>query len=277
MESYIKELELGRTRFFVRHPKLSIFFKLAGGALIFYAAKMEFRAISERGKAALKKARFEEPEYEVTAANLDSLPWKGDYANWQHRRVTLEGRAVHRLAYHAPAVLDQYPGFYYIVPVVLDEDKEWREKRGLLVNMGWYPHEFRHEWRMPLPPGYSKLRVHGVLNRGEDLVKKGYFKPGNAFDEQRRIHRNFNMKEYAQYSEFVNKDDVRLGMVEVIDMDQGKNYGSPNVIDRDLSGIKKPPFARTPEGYVRTETDTIERRWKQAFLLGAGMMGVLYG
>ncbi len=76
------------------------------------------------------------PVYELSQEELTNPPWTDNYEQWKYRRVKISGRFVHRLSMYIPNHIDEYKGYEFIVPLVTEEDENYKNRKGLLVNKG---------------------------------------------------------------------------------------------------------------------------------------------
>ena len=276
MEAYLKSLELGRKTYFVRSRKFKPFFVTAGVLMVFYAFKLEMQAMRERAKVPQKKAQMTCEVHTLTAEELVSPPWVKNYKDWDHRIVEVSGRLIHRLAFLVPTVVNQYPGYQYIVPMVTSENEELEDRKGLLVDLGFLPREYIKEESRPMFNSFESTTIQGVVTKGEDYDQTLFWKKGNAFDEQRFITGNMDLKEFARVSELLNQKEAGAAIIERIDLSNGFDWNSPHFHNRDLSNICYVPYARTPSGFIHTESNVVERRWKQALFTGIGAAIALF-
>ncbi|CAF2015700.1 unnamed protein product [Rotaria magnacalcarata] len=120
---------------------------------------------------------------------------------------------------------------------------------------------------MPIGNSFEKIRVVGVLSRGEDFDKNIFFKQGNAYDEQRHITGNLNLIEMAEATKFENKKECQSAIIEKIDTSAVEEFQKQQSYNIDLSGTIQPPFPRTLAGFIFTQGNNIEY-WTKLALLG---------
>ena len=270
MEAYLKSLELGNEQRFIRAPKFRGLFVAAGLGMVFYAVKMEIETQKERALAKLKKERMAMPVYELSEEEMVNPPWVKNFEAWRYRRVKFAGRAIHGKAFYVPTRLNQYSGFAKITPFVTNEDEFLENRSGILVNEGFVPHEYGPLFIRNSQNSFGKTQVTGVVNKAEDLDRSRLFRGGNAYNEPRWVTNHLDLRQFAAALGYKNQAAMSKGVVEVINMDLGFNFDKPDFVNRDLTGIEQVPFARTPAGFVNSESNSLERRWKQLALALAG-------
>lgn len=78
----------------------------------------------------------------------------------------------------------EYVGFQFILPMVTNEDENYENQRGVLINKGWLPHERKDlSLRNGMEDSFTKQTVVGVVTKGEPFVSKSIFRKGNVSDE----------------------------------------------------------------------------------------------
>lgn len=271
MEAYIKGVEMGRKHQFIRAPKFKPLFRLAGLSMMLYAGKIVHTAYRDIEEMEPRFTRLSEDVHRLKGRETVSPPWVGNYDKWWYRLVEVEGRLIHRDAFFVPSWHRNYEGFQYIVPMVTEEDENLENRKGLLVNMGWYPHEFKHFTNRPIANSTTKVRVVGVVTRGELHDTKRFFKGGNAYDEQRRITGNFDLKAMAKATGFDNEKECGSAVIERVDLrGAGQDMRLQPTYARDLSDTTEPPFPRTLSGFVLPQESSTERNVKVLLLSLAG-------
>ena len=200
MEALLKSIELGQRIQRFRVPQARIWAKGAGMLLIYYTVQTEFEKMRNNSETELKKERLSMPVYELKEADLENPPWADkNYENWKYRLVKLTGRQIHRKTMLIPHDKHNYPSFDYIVPVVVKESPTFTEQKGLLVNKGLLPHEYKDvATRLRMENAHSPVEFIGMLTRGEELDRGAFFKRGNAWDEQRFTFNNFFLPDMAR-------------------------------------------------------------------------------
>ena len=84
------------------------------------------------------------PVYELSEEELINPPWVEDYESWKYRRVRVKGRLIFRHSMYIPKKLHNYEGYEMIVPMVTSEDDKLENRKGLLLNRGWLPNEYKN-------------------------------------------------------------------------------------------------------------------------------------
>lgn len=80
--------------------------------------------------------------YELKGDELVNFPWNHDNIDeWLYRPVKFSGRQIHKHTMYPRQKRLDFPGAYYILPIVTKEDDEWthESRQGILLNKGWIP------------------------------------------------------------------------------------------------------------------------------------------
>lgn len=102
-------------------------------------------------------------------------PWVDNYDEWKYRRVSFKGRYVFRYSGYVPNKINNYQGFEFLVPIITKEDEKLENRKGLIVNKGWLPHDYKDPSdRLGFEDSINYKQVVGVVNRGEHYKKKGW-------------------------------------------------------------------------------------------------------
>ena len=265
MEAFLKSIEMGQRTTRFRVPQLRPLAKGTAAVLVYWAVRAELEKRSNAKDLALKKLRLQEPVHDLTDDEILYPPWSGkEYDQWKYRLVRVTGRQIHRLTQLVPRKVHGYEGFDYIVPLVTSENEAFKEQRGLLLNKGWLPHEYKNPGaRFRIEDAASRHSFIGMVTRGEDLDTSIFFKRGNVWDEQRYIWGNFYLPDMARATPFVNRDAVKQGVIELIDLDATPlDVNDPNHYARDMSGTMGYPHPKSLSGALQpvNSNDTLLKK-----------------
>lgn len=252
MEAYLKSFDLGKPKNLLGFKKTKAFRLVGFSAFSLLGLKQLYEMRKDKKLVLLKKERLAMPVYELSAAELENPPWAEDYEAWRFRRVRFQGRPIFRHSMYIPKRVHNYEGYDWVVPVVTKEDENLDNRSGLLVNRGWLPGEYKNpDERLHYEDSFSQFEYVGVVNRGEDLDRRVFFKKGNAFDEQRFDFNNLSFRDMGKATGFLNSKGVKAGLVELVDMETTKiDETDPHFYDRDMSGTKSYPYKRTYSGIL---------------------------
>ncbi len=124
---------------------------------------------------------------------------------------------------------------------------------------------------MRIENSYYKEDMIGVVNRGEHLPRNKILKKGNVQDEQRMDFNNLNLNEMAQASEFLEPEQTKQALVEIIDKDFSGDFKNPLHFRRNLSGTFQFPYKRTFTGFVQPYNSEKELNLKTLFFTALGV------
>ena len=219
------------------------------------------------------------PIYELKEADLENPPWADkNYENWKYRLVKLTGRQIHRKTMLIPHDKHNYPSFDYIVPVVVKESPTFTEQKGLLVNKGLLPHEYKDvATRLRMENAHSPVEFIGMLTRGEELDRGAFFKRGNAWDEQRFTFNNFFLPDMARATGFDNKNAIGQAVIEVVDLNETElDENSPYHYNKNMSGTTTFPYPKTLAGALQPPASNSQLTRRQLGYLTLAALGFLY-
>lgn len=268
MEALIKSWEIGKplTRF--RVPALRKYTYALGGLMLYYGIKLELDRRSDLKEAELKKLRLSMPVYEMKDEDYLNPPWSGhNYEAWKYRLIKCKGRQVHVKAMPIPELVNNYEGFANFLPVIHKEDANLENQVGILVNVGWIPHEYQLMGaRMRIEDAFNQREFVGMLNRGEQYSRWNFWKKGNAFDEQRWVWNNFYLPDMAKAVNLKNEKALRQGVIEVLDLEStALDLNDPLHVSRDLSLTRTYPHTKTLAGVLQPNEKYWDMRRKQFF------------
>lgn len=183
-------------------------------------AKCEMKKNEILALIALKKERLQMPVYELKGEELYDFPWNKDNLDeWLYRPIKVFGRQIPRQQCKANKYRGGIHGFHLIMPVVTDEpeDRDLDKRKGILVNRGWMHNLFRNENMVfePQDNEYPQTFI-GYLSDGEDH-KKFFLQEANIITEQKLDLNNFYLPELARATGWLNKDKVKLAVLEQCD------------------------------------------------------------
>lgn len=128
---------------------------------------------------------------------LVNPPWNYDNLDeWLYRPVKISGRAIHSHEMKFEFARGEFRGSFVFVPVVTREDKDKtnQSREGLIVGLGWIPHQFDHIWnRGNWENSWTSQDFVGIVTTNEELQNRGT--DANIYDEQLfEVSRSFELK-----------------------------------------------------------------------------------
>jgi hypothetical protein len=136
-------------------------------------------------------------------------------------------------------------GYDFIIPLLTYERNLTELRIGVLLNLGFYPADMAENPDRAHDHQRSRKEYEflTVVTKNKDLQKGMFGKEGNVKDEQRFDINNLNLVDMANFSEFTNKDNMKNGILEVIN--QGftpLDRSNPHLYAVDLNGTQFAPY-----------------------------------
>lgn len=126
------------------YPKSPYFFFGFAVVELFAYIYNKNKIINTKKEIEFRKAQLSKPVYELTQEESVEFPWQQtNLKEWLFRRVKISGRPIHGKGKLVPRFSYGHFGFDYIVPLVTEEKSDGSQRKGILLNLGWVPHQWK--------------------------------------------------------------------------------------------------------------------------------------
>ena len=121
-------------------PNFYLYFTGLGLGSFFLAYQAFSKEKQAQNEISFRKIQLSQKPVVINSA---TLPWNKDNINdWLFRPLIVTGRLIHSKTMFVPHKLDYYPGFEYVLPLVIEENEDESIQSGVLFNKGFIPHEY---------------------------------------------------------------------------------------------------------------------------------------
>lgn len=198
------------------------------------------------------------PIYEFEEKDYINPPWIGREDEWLYRRVVFQARPKHRFSMYLKEDLHHHPGYQQVIPFVYNEDQNLENQKGLLVNTGWYPEEFKDiSGRYRLENSFGNSLVYGVVTKGKHLKRGDFWRRGNAFDEQRYSFNSFDLERYVKSCQLTNPNEAKRVIIQLISPVPYKQNVFNYSLEKDITHTETYPYKQTTAGLLRENSKSI--------------------
>ena len=167
-------------------------------------------------------------------------------------------------------------GFEEVLPLVTREDKDHKNRQGLLFSMGWVPSRYRHPTCRLRIEKVDRQRFVGFVSRMSELSNKQMFN-GNAYQKGRELYNCADLEDMGKACELLNKEQASVAIIERLAETGNYDERSPSRRGHDAQFSIPYPFAKTESGALQLDKMPWDHRNDAKEYLAASVVGFLVG
>jgi hypothetical protein len=190
--------------------------------------------------------------------------------------VEIVGRPIIRLAKDVQNREFDTDGFEEVVPLVTREDKNYNNRQGLLLSMGWLPKKFRSPSCRHRIERVDRQRFVGFVSKLSDLSNKQYFN-GNAYQKGRDFYANADIEDMVKSSDLENKAEASVAVIECLTETGVYDERSPSRRGTDAQFTVPYPWPKTEAGALQLDKMPWDYRNEATHYFVGSVLGFLVG
>lgn len=201
-----------------------------------------------------RKKQLQQPIRELTHDESYNFLWNEENLNeWLYRPVKISGRPIHSKAKLVPRIKYGHRGYDYIVPLVTDEQEDGSQRKGILLNMGWMPRQWKQIGsRLKIEDASLQTFIAYVSLNSE--LEHTWGSTGNAPVLARNKWNTVDIELMAENSEFVNVKEAKVALLERVNLDTPLDEHIMEHYDHDATYTQDYPYKKTQAGALQLAT-----------------------